>query len=691
MTQDLTTYSATGSVTRQLDRTAPVSGETHNCIAVPAIDKNGDLYGRPAWSKTLLAYSHDGTLKWKYYMGTGGSDPVVGADGNIYFTVGSSIVGLAPNLAPNRTQPTKVLQAYSGIQYDGLYPLRAYTGGIIISGPQPSSWQRRTAIVSYSGQILLNVPLNSFSVGNVNAQGTMFEGGSIAGEDGEPDLSQVSSVNPITQATAWTTTVSTPGAPTDWGGMSNGVFPAPNGGVVVDVREQLMEGGTAAVPEEFVDNFVYVNGSGQKIRTITFHDHDSSGNTYTSSYVVVDTAGNLVVVRNLMEQIDSTTSVPSVEIQAINLTSGNVIYSQTMRGNHDDTQGPVYGYKALNNDMSGMVGPGAVYLNVGVCTDDCYYSADMKLRAVKVSGLGMDYLHGTILAANVPSQPRVNYVALGDSFSSGEALEPFIAGTDDPGIDEPGSDECHRSEQAYPFLLSQREDIDLDFQPNGFAACSGAETKNITTAESFNTEPTQWTRLSGQTNFVTVTIGGNDIGFGPFSYACIVGTCAIGSDAYAVALNKLNNTLPTALVETYNKILDKAPIADVYVLGYPYVTPEKESGDPPIPACYLLWDSGFYPNWSDAQAARDITTRLNDKIRDAVLEVQSSDPALGSRLHFVDVNAAGSPFEGHELCSTEVPYFQNVNVAAINQKYVFHPNAMGQAKYAELAADAMAR
>lgn len=68
--------------------------------------------------------------------------------------------------------------------------------------------------------------------------------------------------------------------------------------------------------------------------------------------------------------------------------------------------------------------------------------------------------------------PPGRYVALGDSYSAGEGLAPFQAGTEDVGQ---GSDRCHRSNQhAYPLLL--------DFAPPRrklFRACSGGRAELV--------------------------------------------------------------------------------------------------------------------------------------------------------------------------------------------------------------------
>src|SRR5690349_5073167 len=81
------------------------------------------------------------------------------------------------------------------------------------------------------------------------------------------------------------------------------------------------------------------------------------------------------------------------------------------------------------------------------------------------------------------------YVALGDSYSSGTGTRTYF----DSG--------CQRSVYAYPSLVdTQRPNTDLVF-----AACSGATTANVLN--------TQVNSLTANTNWVTITIGGNDAGF----------------------------------------------------------------------------------------------------------------------------------------------------------------------------------
>jgi len=72
----------------------------------------------------------------------------------------------------------------------------------------------------------------------------------------------------------------------------------------------------------------------------------------------------------------------------------------------------------------------------------------------------------------IPTQPpNATYVAMGDSFSSGEGNPPFEAGT------AASLNDCHRSYTAYPRLL--QSDVSLHLGATAFTACSGATTTTV--------------------------------------------------------------------------------------------------------------------------------------------------------------------------------------------------------------------
>jgi hypothetical protein len=249
---------------------------------------------------------------------------------------------------------------------------------------------------------------------------------------------------------------------------------------------------------------------------------------------------------------------------------------------------------------------------------------------------------------------------------------------------------------AYPRLLEQRRDLTLRLDTQGFRACSGAETNEIFNDNEENDEDAQWESLSSDTDVVTLTIGGNDIGFGEFATACVMpGTnCNFSSSAYADAFYKINNELPAKLESTYELILQEASEADIYVVGYPHVAPEKTAADPMDPRCPFLHDSGYDSTgtipmyWEDAQAARDVVMRINSHIESIIWDMRE-EGGENLRLHYVEVNGIGSPFEGHEMCSSGDSYFQNLDQYPENDRAPFHPNEQGQAAYAELVAAAM--
>ena len=119
---------------------------------------------------------------------------------------------------------------------------------------------------------------------------------------------------------------------------------------------------------------------------------------------------------------------------------------------------------------------------------------------------------GSMLA---PPTEIQKWVALGDSYAAGPG-----AGKD---VDD-GMPDCMRGEQAYPYHLQQ----DRNFPgPSGWAgprpefimkACTGDKTHNMTDPDNPNY---QLAPVSRYTNAVTLSIGGNDVGFAKILKACV--------------------------------------------------------------------------------------------------------------------------------------------------------------------------
>lgn len=141
---------------------------------------------------------------------------------------------------------------------------------------------------------------------------------------------------------------------------------------------------------------------------------------------------------------------------------------------------------------------------------------------------------GSVLpAAAAPS--TYTYDALGDSYAAGA------------GVAAGG---------AYPFVLDGRMRISLD----DFAAVPGATTASMMS---------QLGALDEDTDLVTISIGGNDIGWSNTILLCLVGTDAQCAMAVAATSATIATGLPILLDQAYTAVSAAAPNAHIVVTGYP--------------------------------------------------------------------------------------------------------------------------
>ncbi len=229
-----------------------------------------------------------------------------------------------------------------------------------------------------------------------------------------------------------------------------------------------------------------------------------------------------------------------------------------------------------------------------------------------------------------PVTGAVDYVALGDSYSSG-------VGT---GVYDSASGACSRSPLSYPPLWAA-EHRPASF---GFVACSGARTADV--------RANQISALQQGTDLVTITIGGNDAGFGAVVQTCTVAesdrTCFAAVDA-AEAFSR--SVLPDRLTRTYAEIRRAAPRAQVIVLAYPRLfdlTPD--CAEPRV------------PNLARREKLNEGADVLNDVIQFASQQ---------SGFSFTDVRGR---FAGHGVCSAD-PWINGPSVPPSVGPY--HPNQTG--------------
>ena len=230
-----------------------------------------------------------------------------------------------------------------------------------------------------------------------------------------------------------------------------------------------------------------------------------------------------------------------------------------------------------------------------------------------------------------PANGPVDYVALGDSYSSG-------VGT---GIYDGASGDCARSPLSYPPLWAA-EHRPANFQ---FVACSGATTGDV--------RGNQVSALTPSTNLVTITVGGNDVGFGPVLQTCTVAesdsTCFAAVDA-AEAFSR--SVLPGQLSQTYAAIRSAAPYAQVIVLGYPRLFDLAPSCADPL-----------VPNVARREKINEGSDVLNTVIQKTVIQ----QPGFS----FADVR---DRFADHGVCSAD-PWINGPSVPAFVGPY--HPNQTG--------------
>ena len=266
----------------------------------------------------------------------------------------------------------------------------------------------------------------------------------------------------------------------------------------------------------------------------------------------------------------------------------------------------------------------------------------------------------------VASSSTPVYVALGDSYSSGEgACKPLtITGCDYRSGTNTTSDQCHRSHNAYGVRVAAKLAHGWRFV---FAACSGATTASLTTTGQYG-EPAQLAALavpSGEVvRLVTLTLGGNDAGFSEAVGTCVTAHELVGSSCHG----KVSWQIPTAtlrarLTAAYAAIHAAAPFAKVVVLGYPRLFSAK-----PVVACDVA------P--IDSKALSKAEDVLNASIATAV---KKADAAAGTK--FATYLDNGQVFKGHELCAVPAAkaYLNGLLLTSAGvRSESFHPNRSGQ-------------
>lgn len=283
---------------------------------------------------------------------------------------------------------------------------------------------------------------------------------------------------------------------------------------------------------------------------------------------------------------------------------------------------------------------------------------------------------------------HLNYIALGDSYSSGEGAVPDKGATQFLQDKSFGwTTACHRSPNAYAKVLDRQLSLEL----KDFRACTGATTDDvISRAQKVGGKTVarkQVDYLGSTTGLVTITIGGNDARFADTIKLCGSADfgCYPASPTVRDALERLGAaSLSADLRQTYTRILTKASKAKLVVIGYPDFLPGKDASGADKPICGYLSRSDPDPRTQDdmnrniTKGIRTLITKLNSVVKTSVSSVAKTYPG---RIYFVPTTSGGDPFKGHDLCAT-VPFVNDPLLTPVKDlAYAFHPNVSGQMAY----------
>jgi lysophospholipase L1-like esterase len=255
---------------------------------------------------------------------------------------------------------------------------------------------------------------------------------------------------------------------------------------------------------------------------------------------------------------------------------------------------------------------------VGVGPDKCLYATQSdEIEKVTAADGSCPFLPTGV------AKPPSRYVALGDSYSSGEGTFNYFPNTDIT------ANKCHRSPDAYPLVLFRSGQLggitpsELDF-----GACSGATIHDFYNPV-WNNEPPQLDVIctpkpyvqpsagalapcsDTSVQLVTLSVGGNDLGFDSILTACITNRQdqqrCLGQDPYVTfggsvpeqdascqpplcggdgqdptyrGIERIENQYRQLLMD----IRGRAPHARIVVLGYPRIFPAAGAADD---SCHL--------------------------------------------------------------------------------------------------------
>lgn len=393
------------------------------------------------------------------------------------------------------------------------------------------------------------------------------------------------------------------------------------------------------------------------------------------------------------------------------------------------------------------------YIHTIICLCVCAILMVYALP-VYVAGHSTGSFNGGGRSSKVSSMPTV--VSLGDSYSAGEGITPYYDQYENSAYKYTSEDWiAHRSTLAWPGLLEfngvQLKDVratnlgvfDDRLHPaqgidNGswyFAAVSGAVCDNIYSESEENRQSKTVNQLGSDlfgtgaykhgtytldfqlkaieslpdpssVDYVTLTIGGNDVGFKDILLDAVLHCKYInlsGSDLLERILGELETFWSTTdgvpladkLENTYRKILEKAESATLIVAGYPQLiytysySVEDSSGNTQL----IMATNSLIISYTEARLINSAVKIFNGYIEEII-----SRRMNGCNVVFVDVQDA---FKGHEAYTTDdiefinglkLGFNENVDISGFGylvNSASFHPTDNGARAYAKAVQDVL--
>jgi lysophospholipase L1-like esterase len=276
-------------------------------------------------------------------------------------------------------------------------------------------------------------------------------------------------------------------------------------------------------------------------------------------------------------------------------------------------------------------------------------SVALTLAGLVILAIGVAVWQGRRTPKGTP-----DYVALGSSFAAGADLGRLEKGS--PLL-------CARSVNGYPQVLARMRGFSIVDM-----SCGGAVTQHLLVGGQYFQGP-QIRVIDARTRWVTITVGGNDIGYiGDLGLLAMRGTHGpVGWLARTfwkgpkpVAQRDFAG-VGSALLATLKAIHARAPHATIIVATYPTILP-------PSGTCATL---GF------SAAEADVMRQVGDQLAATTRSAAAQGGAI-----LVDMNALGA---GHNACSAEPWTRGYANAGAAP----FHPTLAGAKATAEAVSNAV--